>query len=69
MRLGGPGPEGFGASPRIHAGRLLAACDDVPLAIVVVDAQERITAVRPEPDEPVTVEPVEMYRYVGEGDR
>ncbi|MCT9935214.1 DUF190 domain-containing protein [Planotetraspora sp. A-T 1434] len=64
------GIEGFGASSLIHTSRLLSLSEDLPLAIVIVDAEERITAFLAELDELVTeglvtVEPVEVYRYVG----
>ncbi|MEZ0074621.1 DUF190 domain-containing protein [Planotetraspora sp. GP83] len=63
------GIEGFGASSLIHTSRLLSLSEDLPLAIVIVDAEERITAFLAELDELVaeglvTVEPVEVYRYV-----
>ncbi|WP_406729951.1 DUF190 domain-containing protein [Streptomyces sp. GD-15H] len=36
------GVEGFGASTVIHAFRLLSGKQDLPLAIVIVDEEERI---------------------------
>ncbi|MEV0972691.1 MULTISPECIES: DUF190 domain-containing protein [Microtetraspora] len=64
------GIEGFGASSLIHTSRLLSMGEDLPLAIVIVDTEERITDFVSELDELVTeglvtVEPVEVYRYVG----
>ncbi|MFF3668473.1 DUF190 domain-containing protein [Microtetraspora malaysiensis] len=64
------GIEGFGASSLIHTNRLLSLSEDLPVAIVIVDTEERITDFVAELDELVTeglvtVEPVEVYRYVG----
>jgi uncharacterized protein len=64
------GVEGFGASSLIHTTRLLSLGEDLPLAIVIVDEEERIAGFLGELDELVieglvTVEPVEVYRYVG----
>ncbi|MEW9531636.1 DUF190 domain-containing protein [Microbispora sp. NPDC049125] len=64
------GIEGFGASSLIHTTRLLSLSEDLPVSIVIVDAEERITAFLAELDELVgeglvMVEPVEVYRYVG----
>ncbi len=64
------GIEGFGASSRIHTSRLLSLSEDLPIAVVIVDVPERISAFVAELDELVTeglviVDPVEVYRYVG----
>ncbi|WP_433417250.1 DUF190 domain-containing protein [Microtetraspora malaysiensis] len=64
------GIEGFGASSLIHTNRLLSLSEDLPVAIVIVDTEARITDFVAELDELVTeglvtVEPVEVYRYVG----
>ncbi|MEU7690866.1 DUF190 domain-containing protein [Microbispora hainanensis] len=64
------GIEGFGASSRIHTSRLLSLSEDLPVAVVIVDVPEKITAFLAELDELVTeglvvVDPVEVYRYVG----
>lgn len=42
------GVEGFGASSHIHTTRLLSLSEDLPVAVVVVDAPERIRAWLPE---------------------
>jgi PII-like signaling protein len=68
------GIEGFGASSRIHTSRILSLSDDLPLAIVIVDSEEKIVDFLLELDDLideglVTLEPVEVYRYVGRGDR
>ncbi|GGO22233.1 UPF0166 protein [Microbispora rosea subsp. aerata] len=64
------GIEGFGASSRIHTSRLLSLSEDLPVAVVIVDVPEKISAFLAELDELVTeglviVEPVEVYRYAG----
>lgn len=64
------GIEGFGASSHLHTSRLLSLSEDLPLAIVIVDAEERVSEFVLELDELideglVTLEPVQVYRYVG----
>ncbi|MER6470720.1 DUF190 domain-containing protein [Streptomyces collinus] len=64
------GIEGFGASSRIHTSRLLSLSEDLPVAIVVVDTEERVRAFLPQLDELVTeglvtLEECEVIRYVG----
>lgn len=64
------GIEGYGASSRIHTTRILSLSEDLPLAIVIVDAQEKIRAFLPTLDELITeglviIDPVEVVRYVG----
>src|SRR6267142_5483534 len=36
------GVEGYGASNHIHTTRLLSLSDDLPVAVIIVDAEERI---------------------------
>ncbi|MEU9125840.1 DUF190 domain-containing protein [Streptomyces sp. NPDC048506] len=45
------GVEGFGASSMIHTTRLLSLSEDLPVAVVIVDTEERIRAFLPELDE------------------
>ncbi len=45
------GIEGFGASSMIHTSRLLSLSEDLPVAIVIVDTDERVRAFLPELDE------------------
>ena len=64
------GIEGYGASSRIHTTRLLSLAEDLPVAIVIVDTEERIRAFLPQLDELITeglaiIDPVEVIRYVG----
>ncbi|MFI1704884.1 DUF190 domain-containing protein [Streptomyces griseoruber] len=48
------GVEGFGASSRIHTSRLLSLSEDLPVAVVIVDTEERVQAFLPQLDELVT---------------
>ncbi|ATL29334.1 DUF190 domain-containing protein [Streptomyces formicae] len=64
------GVEGFGASSLIHTARLLSLSDDLPVAVVIVDAEERIRAFLPQLDELVEeglviLDDCEVIRYVG----
>lgn len=48
------GIEGFGSSsPVVHTSRLLSLSDDLPVAIVVIDAADRIEAFLPQVEEVV----------------
>ncbi len=64
------GIEGYGASSRVHTTRLLSLSQDLPVAIVIVDQDDRIRAFLPQLDDLVTeglviLDPVEVIRYVG----
>jgi hypothetical protein len=64
------GIEGYGASSRVHTTRLLSLSADLPIAIVIVDAQEKVRGFLPQLDELVTeglviIDEVEVIRYVG----
>ncbi|WP_248960131.1 DUF190 domain-containing protein [Sphaerisporangium perillae] len=64
------GIEGYGASSRIHTTRILSLSEDLPVVIIIVDAEERIRAFLPRLDELVTeglvvLDPVEVIRYAG----
>lgn len=64
------GIEGYGASNHIHTTRILSLSEDLPLAIVIVDAAERVRAFLPQLDELVDeglviIDEVEVIRYVG----
>ncbi|MFJ2605478.1 DUF190 domain-containing protein [Streptomyces sp. NPDC087425] len=67
------GVEGFGASSLIHTSRLLSLSEDLPVAIVVVDTEERVRAFLPQLDALVdgglvTLDACEVVRYVGHRD-
>jgi PII-like signaling protein len=64
------GIEGYGASSHIHTTRLLSLSEDLPVAIVIVDTEEKVRAFLPQLDELITeglvvLDPVEVVRYVG----
>lgn len=64
------GVEGFGASNHIHTTRILSLSDDLPVAIVIVDTEERIQAFLAALDELVTggliiLDDVEVIKYTG----
>jgi PII-like signaling protein len=64
------GVEGYGASNRVHTTRLLSLSEDLPVVIVIVDAEERIRGFLPQLDELVgqgliIIDPVEVIRHVG----
>lgn len=68
------GIEGYGASNHIHTTRLLSLSEDLPVAIVIVDAEDNIRGFLAQLDELITeglviVDPVEVIRYVGRGGR
>ncbi|MEU9200794.1 DUF190 domain-containing protein [Streptomyces sp. NPDC048332] len=60
------GVEGFGASSMIHTQRLLSLSEDLPVAVVIVDTEERIRAFLPLITEltagPVTLDACEIVR-------
>jgi hypothetical protein len=54
----------------VHTARLLSLSADLPIAIVIVDRQDRIRVFLPQLDELVSeglviLDPVEVIRYVG----
>ncbi|MEV0634667.1 DUF190 domain-containing protein [Streptomyces sp. NPDC050619] len=67
------GIEGFGASSLIHTSRLLSLSEDLPVAVVIVDGEERVREFLPQLDELVTeglviLDDCEVIRYVGRDD-
>ena len=68
------GLEGFGASNHIHTTRILSLSDDLPVAIVIIDTDEKIRAFLPQLDDVlgggalVTVEAVEVVHYAARQD-
>jgi PII-like signaling protein len=68
------GIEGFGSSSVIHTARLLSLSEDLPVAIVIVDTEERVRGFLPQLDELVTeglvtIDDCEVVRYTGRNDR
>jgi PII-like signaling protein len=64
------GVEGYGATSVIHTTRLLSLAEDLPVAIIIVDAEDRIREFLPQLDELVSeglviIDPVEVIRYLG----
>jgi PII-like signaling protein len=66
------GCEGFGASSLIHTTRLLSLSEDLPVIVILVDAEAKIRAFLPELEDLVTegliiLDEVEVVHYVGRG--
>jgi len=66
------GIEGFGASSFVHTDRFLDCADNLPAVVIIVDTDEKIRAFLPELEELitdglVTLDPVEVVRYIGGG--
>jgi uncharacterized protein len=65
------GLEGYGASSRIHSTRILSLSEDLPLAVVIVDREERIRDFLSSQldelqiDGLIVLEDVEVIRYAG----
>jgi PII-like signaling protein len=64
------GVEGFGASSVVHTSRLLSLSEDLPVAVVIVDTEERVRDFLPELAELavpglITLEPCEVLRHGG----
>ncbi|MPY97226.1 MAG: DUF190 domain-containing protein [Actinophytocola sp.] len=65
------GIEGYGSHSLIHTTRFLSLSEDLPLAIVIVDDEQRVRAFADElsdvlSDGLVTLDEVEIVRYPGE---
>jgi PII-like signaling protein len=68
------GIEGYGASNHVHTTRILSLSNDLPIAVVIVDSEERIETFLPELDALITeglviVDDVEVVKYVGRPQR
>ncbi|GHB39512.1 UPF0166 protein [Streptomyces viridiviolaceus] len=64
------GIEGFGASSLVHTARLLSLSENLPVAVVIVDTEERVRAFLPQLDGLVTegllvLDDCEVVRYAG----
>lgn len=64
------GCEGYGTSSTIHTTRLLSMTEDLPIVVVVIDAEEKVRAFLPVLDELVTegtvlLDEVEVLHYQG----
>jgi uncharacterized protein len=64
------GIEGFGASSRIHTSRLLSLSEDLPMAIIIVDTEQKTAGFLDEVAELVTggliiVDDVHVHTYAG----
>jgi uncharacterized protein len=62
------GIEGYGATSRIHTTHLFRVSEDLPLLIVIVDAEDKIRAFLPQLDELgiaglVALDEVQIVRY------
>lgn len=63
------GIEGYGRANHIHTTRILSLSEDLPVTVVIVDAEAKVRAFLPELEELLTgglavIEPVEVVRYV-----
>ena len=64
------GCEGFGASSHIHTTRLLSLSEDLPIAVVIVEEEERVREFLPQLEDLVTegivlLDAVEVVSYSG----
>ncbi len=64
------GVEGYGASNHIHTTRILSLSDDLPMAVVIVETEDKIRSFLPQLDELITeglviMDDVEVVTYVG----
>ena len=65
------GSEGFGTHARVHTTRLIDLAENLPLLILIVDAEDAIRAFLPSLQELITegsviLDRVELIRYGGE---
>lgn len=64
------GVGGFGASNRLHTSRILSLSDDLPIIVVIGDAEERIPPFRRDIQDLITeglvvLDEVTVVKYVG----
>lgn len=65
------GIEGYGKASHIHTSRILSLSEDLPVAVVIVDAEQRVRDFVPQLEEIVDealvlIDQVEVIRYVGD---
>ncbi|MPZ84405.1 MAG: DUF190 domain-containing protein [Actinophytocola sp.] len=63
------GCEGYGAASVVHTDRLLDLADDLPIAVIMVDTEDRIRGFLPQldgigTDGMIILDEVEVLRYV-----
>ena len=68
------GTAGFGATGHLHTAHLLSLSEDLPMAIVIVDAPDRIEAFLPQLEDLVSgglviLDDVDVIRYVANRER
>lgn len=49
-----PGCEGYGRSDLVHTTRLLSLAEDLPVMVIIVDAEERVRGFLPRLDDLIT---------------
>jgi PII-like signaling protein len=64
------GVEGYGASNHLHTNRMLSLSDDLPIVIIIVDAEARITPFLSDIHDLITeglviLDDVRVVKYVG----
>jgi uncharacterized protein len=64
------GCEGYGASSLIHTTRLLSLTEDLPIVVIIIDAEDKIRAFMSQLDELITegmviLDEVNVLRYEG----
>ena len=67
------GPMGFGASSRVHTAKILQLSNDLPIAIEIVDGEDKLNAFLPVLDQMmggglVTLEKIKVIRYRPKGE-
>ncbi|HKS47802.1 MAG TPA: DUF190 domain-containing protein [Amycolatopsis sp.] len=64
------GCEGFGGTGLVHTTRLLSLSEELPVVVIIVDAEERVRGFLPQLDDlgatMVVLDEVEALRYTGE---
>lgn len=63
------GFEGYGASGLIHTNRILSLTEDLPIVVIIVDAEQRVRDFLPQLDDLITegmvvLDEVDVLRYL-----